>query len=749
MGKQPSDPDLNLDNNYGYYNYRDLPPSVSGVGPGSTPDNYSHTDISAPTVMTNNSGYIDPKQAAGLSPQMRKNIHYEDPHAFDPKIETTNPNYLDPKKMASTWNEEYPNIRTLIAWVRLEHDGRLYGMAHLWDQFVTHLQHLQRTVGNAADLLAVGPDGKGGWPPSKSEASRNFLLNVGKATYSINDWITFGQQNARSFRDVAKQVATSRKNMEDIYKNFVRDYNSAMDQLNEDNKKAAEHSKDGGWSKGWQIANSWSFETDAEKYADKARDDRKHKDEVMKAYTRKAQAEMKKLADVYASSYFALNEGTTYKGPLKSQNPLDAFVQRVKGLQGGANPALTNAAQQAAAAQRQMAAQRQAMQQNYAAQQKRLNEQLQKKQEQLAANRRKQLEQQEQRQQQRLAAEQRQLEQQRNALQQQIADQSAQYYAQQTALGSQANRFNTEQTAMRQRTNSVSNEVTNGASRVESEQTAMRQRMNGFNENGLRQPGGTPGRSGMMRPPQMGRPSANSGLRGRTGGPPGEEKTAGRSPLGGRGASRKGGPGAKRDAEAARPESEEYLGEMPTAPERLAGRLDGSQIGSAEITPPRPGLPGRGGPGGRGPTIPGAPRGRQLTPKDLNGRRQRMSDAEAEEDELFSPLSFARPDLTGRNGLPEIDWDRVEHGEIGVDPELTGARGTAAKATPRPGMAERLAGRGKRKDDQRPVNAADDSDQSVSEAAEELWTVETPESIDTPTEQKVDERRGRVLGSGN
>ncbi len=747
MGKQPSDPDLNLGNNYGYYNYRDLPPSVSGAG--SKPDNYSHTDISAPTVTNDNPNYIDPKHQADMPPQIRNMLHREEPDLFRAKVTSTNPNYLDPKQMASTWNDEYPNIRTLIAWARLEHDGRLYGMAHLWDQFVTHLQNLQTTVGNATDRLAVGPDGKGGWPPSKSEASRSFLQNVGKATYSISDWITFGQQNAQSFRDVAKQVATSRKNMEDIYRNFVRDYNSAIDQLNSDDKKAKDSSNDSGLSK----AGQWfvSGETDGQYYADQAKQDRKDKDEVMKKYTRQAQGEMKKLADVYASSYFALNEGTTYKGPLKSQNPLDAYVQRVKGLAGGANPALGGAAQQAAAAQRQMAAQRQAMQQKFAAQQKQLKEQLQKKQDQLIANRKKQLEQQEKLQKDRLAAEQRRLEQQQNALQQQIANQSAQFNAQRTALGPQANRFNAERSAMRQRTNNLGNEVSNGASRVEAEQNAMRQRMNGVNENGLRQTGGgTPGRGGMMRPPQLGRPAGNSGLRGRAGGPPGEEKTPGRSPLGGRGDRRKGErPGAKKGTDAARPESEEYLGEgVPTAPERLAGRLDGQQTGPAEITPPRAGLPGRGGPGGRGPNMPGAPRGRQLTPKDLNGRRQRMSDAKAEEDELFTPLSFARPDLTGRNGLPEIDWERVDHGEIGVDPELTGARGAAAKAAPQPGMAERLIGRSQRKDDKRKDKAAGESDQAASEASEELWTVETPESIDTPAEQKVDERRGRVLGSG-
>lgn len=268
-----------------------------------------------------------------------------------------------------------------------------------------------------------------------------------------------------------------------------------------------------------------------------------------------------------------------------------------------------------------------------------------------------------------------------------------------------------------------------------------------------------------MRPPMMGRPQGTSGLRGRLGGPNGEgERANGRAPLGGRGENRRPGIGSPGERRAGVPaESEEYLGETPTAPELLEGRLGNTEMpGAASVVPPRPSIPGRAGgpgipgargPGGRGPMMPGAPRGtRSLQSQELAGRRKRMSDAQAEADEeLMTPPVLMQPDLTGRNGMPEIDWEKVGS-TVGAESEMLGSRGAAARTPIVPGMAERLAARNRKADPARNRRSEQkkDADQpeSAVEAVEELWAVQTPEVIDTPTEHKVEHQPGRVLGTG-
>jgi hypothetical protein len=274
------------------------------------------------------------------------------------------------------------------------------------------------------------------------------------------------------------------------------------------------------------------------------------------------------------------------------------------------------------------------------------------------------------------------------------------------------------------------------------------------------------GRGGMSGMGQMegmgGRPPQNPGMRGRGGmGMPGEGEGEGnapgsRSPMGGRGDKKDGtGANGQQTQRVNVPESEEYLTDMPTAPELLAGRL-GTTPPQNAFMPPRAGLPGKlegvGGPGGPGrPQMPGAPRGnRSLTPEELAGRRKRIADAE-EEDALLSPPMLLRPDLTGRNGMPDIDWAQIRSGELDADTEMLGVRAKPAPSAGEVSMPSRLAS-GRRKDTESERKVEETQERSVREALDELWTVQTPETIEAPNERKTEEQqqeqRGRALGTG-
>jgi hypothetical protein len=134
-----------------------------------------------------------------------------------------------------------------------------------------------------------------------------------------------------------------------------------------------------------------------------------------------------------------------------------------------------------------------------------------------------------------------------------------------------------------------------------------------------------------------------------------------------------------------------------------------------------------------------------MKPEDLAGRRQRGIDDELNED-LMAPPLLVRPDLTGRKGIPMIDWEQVAGPEMGAERTMLGSRGAPA-APSRPGMADRLAGR--RKDDKQKEReqTRPERTEDAAAAGDELWTVARPETIEAPTETKVDEQRGKALGA--
>ncbi len=244
----------------------------------------------------------------------------------------------------------------MMNWIKLESDGSLNGAAGLWDQFTNKLTTIRDHIVSAADQLAAGGNGTTGWPPSKSVAAASFLTEVGKSTYSLDEWITFSSQNARSRRDAAKQVAASRIEMKKIYATYVQEHNAAMTALNKDN--AAVHSdrdqNQGGWSKFW----NGSY---AAQDGEKVKGDKSDLDAARKKATKAGQGEMKKLAGVYIDSWAGINEGSKYKGPLKGTDPMQLLMKKLTSAlangSGGGGGNLT--AQQTAMRQQQLLMQQQ------------------------------------------------------------------------------------------------------------------------------------------------------------------------------------------------------------------------------------------------------------------------------------------------------------------------------------------------------------------------------------------------------
>ncbi|GAB3238720.1 WXG100 family type VII secretion target [Kineosporia babensis] len=211
------------------------------------------------------------------------------------------------------------------------------------------------------------------------------------------------------------------------------------------------------------------------------------------------------------------------------------------------------------------------------------------------------------------------------------------------------------------------------------------------------------------------------GTPGNRGGGPGSGgrgiSTKGRGNGFGRGGSGPGGGGAPRtnrrttndedeqyETKNYRGESEEYLGDLPQAPQKLSGHLSSSPT-SAQ------GLAG---------ALAGRFRRKQRAPEtDLSGRRARIeAAAEAEAELLFVPTE-RRPDLTGRNSVPEGGYSA-----LGIDELLRGGQSAAEISAPE--QQRRVT------DEQHPQG--------------EYWQVEVPDKIVAEPEPESTDRRGRVLG---
>ena len=602
-------------------------------------------------------------------------------------------------------------ITAIATLIYHQHDGPYRAASLTWYKITLHLGHIKTQLQQHGGELAKG------WDPAKNEAASNFFHFVGAATWSMDEWITFALQNRDATLAVAGAIGKARRDMAALWGGYEKDYLSLY-------KDALPLS-----------GNDYIGSPPLDKNGDPV-----DVDAIRNNYDNRARAIIKELAGAYAGNWAALNEGHRFQGPTNAASPGKALENRMpdiinnikaglpgggKGVSGAPNHQQLQAMQQQLDAQ--LAQQKQALE-------KALQEQ---------------------------------------ALQAELAKQTLQQ--QQQNLG-QVPAFPPIQVGQPGPVGalppgalpafglppSLTSTAGAGPAGAGFKGPTGLSNVNltgdlagpGGNPNGLLGRSGLPGTGGMPgMPGGPGRSTGNPGLRGRLGAPgqPGGPGNPGaRSPFGGRRDDRD----KARASGFIRPESEEYLSNLPTGPGQMTARLAGGGLVQDALTPPpganlpgRPGIPGqRGGPGQPGfPGQPGGGRGRPVTPEDLAGRRQRALDAEANED-LMAPPLLMRPDLTGRRGVPAIDWDQVAGAEMGAERAMLGSRG--APPASGPGMAERLTGRRKdtEKEKGRPEHERTE-DATSGDSDSELWTVATPETIEAPAEPTTHEQRGKALGA--
>jgi hypothetical protein len=608
-----------------------------------------------------------------------------------------------------------------------QHDGPYRQASLTWYRICLYLGGIKAKLNEEGGKLANG------WDPAKNDAAANFFHFVGASTWSIDEWITFAIQNRDATLNVANAINKARTEMATLWSGYLKDYVGLYN-------NPSTVPVTGNIYEGTPIG------PDGQPMSD---------DQVQKIknkYDDRARGIIKELADTYAGNWFALNEGHKFQGPTNAVSPGKAIENRKDDLMANLTPKLPGGGtlpsgvspQQIAAIQaqldQQLALQKQAMED--ALHQAQLEEQA------------------------RLAD----LQQQQQQALNQIPTFAPIPVGQPGPSGvlppGALPTFGLGQlpggagpaTAGLRGPGGLGNFDLSG------EEANLTRNNNGLlGRSGLPGAGGMPGMPGG---PGAGRGFGNPGLRGRMGGPgqPGMPGGPGSRGLGGR-RDREGDRDPGRAAGFVRPESEEYLADTPTAPGQLAARMAGD-LSTDGLTPPPGGLPGAGVPGGLGgpgrpgipaqrggpgtPGFPGQPgvpgsggRGRPMKPEDLAGRRQREIDSELDED-LMAPPLLLRPDLTGRKGIPVIDWDQVAGAEMGAERAMLGSRGAPA-APSQPGMADRLSGR--RKDKEREQTRPEQERTEDAAAENELWTVERPETIEAPTETKVDDQRGKTLGA--
>lgn len=701
------------------------------------------------------------------------------PEASDPKKDLYSKGQMPQPGPPTDWSGM--TIEMMVPMLNALHEGQYTGTATVWNNIVSLLTDMNTTMGNAGNTLMPG------WDPTTSDAAAAFFHQLGASLYSYQNWILFATQNKTALENVATAITQAKKDMGPIYKNFLNEYNYNVNKANYYDTAAGQE----------ELMKLGAAEAAGGGIPDVSTSDWKKPylqaaQAAMDKYSAQARAVMKTLATAYSTNWGALNEGTVFQGPKTSVNPMDSLMNKFKqnmnaqasAASAAASAAAASAAGAQAAAARKMAAAQSAA---AAAQQQAAAKAAALKTAQAAAQRQAQA---------KLTTAQQQMTAAKQAANQKLL---AQQTAARTALAAANKKAQAQEQAAQQ-------EMAQQGKSLGSPQDIA---VNGPGNAGLapegvaglpgaRLPGGLSGGggnsglglgnpenidttgagagAGLAGRPNLGgagRPNlgsmarsalgggggmggrgpGNPGLRGRGMGM-GEE---GHPPAGRRGAAA-GKDGKEQQAPPTfRAASEDYL--MSGAPNSTApptGRLDGrfGATAGAEagpVTPPRAGLPGR---LGGAPEMPGAPRGnRQLSKEELAGRRQRRGAKSLveESEELLAPELLVRPNLTGRVGLPEFEWDQeVAGAEMGAESEMLGTRGPAAKPVTPAELPERLAGRGRR-DEARKDEAAEAQEQPASlvEASQELWTVATPERIDTPTEQKVEQERGQVLGGGS
>jgi hypothetical protein len=650
----------------------------------------------------NNFGY---QYGPGLAAQYSH--HAEDPvKAF--YSGSMSPDQRLPTYQVTDWSKM--DIVAIATLIYHQHDGPYRAASLTWYKITLHLGHIKTQLQQHGGELAKG------WDPAKNEAASNFFHYVGASTWSMDEWITFALQNRDATLAVAGAISKARRDMAALWDRYQRDYLPHL-------------VPPAGWDKSQPFVPKDGDGIPLNMAA------------IKKQFDLEAQGIIKELAGVYAGNWALLNEGHRFQGPTNAASPGKALEDRMPDIMANLKAGLPGGGKglSGAANQKQLQAMQQQLDAQLAQQKQALEKALQ-----------------EQAQQAELA---------KQALQQQQQQQLGQVptfppiqVGQPGPIGAlppgALPAFGLPPSVTGAGPAGAGFKGPTGLSNFNlTGDLAGR----GGNPNGLLGRSGLPGMGGGM--PGMpggpgGRGMGNPGLRGRLGGPgqPGAPGNPGaRSPFGGRRDDRD----KDRASGSIRPESEEYLSNLPTGPGQMTGRLAGGGFEDSLTPPPganlpgRPGIPGqRGGPGQPGfPGQPGVPggggRGRAVTPEDLAGRRQRALDAEINDD-LMAPPLLLRPDLTGRRGMPAIDWDQVAPAEMGTERAMLGSRGAPPQSGP--GMAERLARRRKETETEkaRPEQERRSEDAT---GADELWTVATPETIEAPAEPKEHEQRGKALGA--
>jgi hypothetical protein len=178
---------------------------------------------------------------------------------------------------------DYAPIEKLYSMMGYESDELTRGMARLWGDISTLLEFTRTNMKAHADALAEK------W---NSQAARSFLLHVGAALYSLDEWKKAADENSSGLYALAGQVETSSKEVQRIWDDYKREFSAA--------KADHEDSTTGDKIKGFFGV-----------------DDAEDLNDLKKRFADSMRPHVQAVASTYLDTiFYKMGGGTKYKGPL-------------------------------------------------------------------------------------------------------------------------------------------------------------------------------------------------------------------------------------------------------------------------------------------------------------------------------------------------------------------------------------------------------------------------------------------------
>jgi hypothetical protein len=196
----------------------------------------------------------------------------------------------EPQYEPTKWDDiNRTNIDYMWQWIKNESDERVTATADMWRRIGTLLDNTSTHLRRFADAL----DKK--W---NSDASKVFMMEIGKSLYSIDEWKGIAQTNAAGLDVLAGSIRRNQEKVKPIWLSYVSAINNPG-----------------------SVPGSAPKTTGGGKYAT-SETETNRKTRLQKDYTEKVKPFVKDLANTYMDVYFYhLSRGGKFKGPTDAVFP--------------------------------------------------------------------------------------------------------------------------------------------------------------------------------------------------------------------------------------------------------------------------------------------------------------------------------------------------------------------------------------------------------------------------------------------